>query len=680
MRHLGVISFAALLIVCAIVCSGCGAGVAASPNSDTGSVTINASAQPASIQAGTIAVLRWSTTNAETVSIDPAPVTDDNLPPSWPVNGSVNITPRQTVTYVFGAKGARGSAVATVIVNVSQVTPTLTLRAQPEAILAGETSRLTWAAESATAVNITPGIGDVSSSGSVTVTPASTTTYIATAIGPGGSTTASITISVAAANELGISITASPVAISQGLSTLLTWKSQNAVTVSIDNGIGPVPATGAHRVTPAETTTYVATAAGASGNTRTASIQVAVVQSGTIGVVKHVIFMSQENRSFDHYFGNLGRYRALKGLPASDVDGLDLQRSLLDRNGVAVLPYRMQSVCHENLTPDWDPAHVAVNGGAMDGFMKHAYLPSNIDPNYHRAMAYFDERDIPYYYELATQFATSDRFFTSVMSGTIPNRTYLLAATSVGRAVYPDWPGSATETNPTIFDRLDDANVDWRYYHQDQTVHLGWYTTINKPTTPPRVLPLDQLFTVLASANADEQLAPVVFIQHGPQIGTDEHPGGPSLQIGAALVKRIIDALMASNAWSSSVFILTYDEYGGFQDHVAPVPAPPPDDILPRLGPTNFQAAFEQTGLRVPLLVVSPWVKPHYVSHVPREFTSILKLIETRFALPPLTRRDLWADDMTEMFDFSRPGWLVPPPMPAQPTNGMCDWQLEIPK
>ena len=134
---------------------------------------------------------------------------------------------------------------------------------------------------------------------------------------------------------------------------------------------------------------------------------------------------------------------------------------------------------------------------------------------------------------------------------------------------------------------------------------------------------------------------------------------------------------MASPSWGSSVFILTYDEGGGLYDHAVPPSAPKPDGIAPMLKSTDLKGEFNQMGFRVPIMVVSPWVKPHYVSHTPMEFGSILRLIEKRFSVGNLTQRDLNAPTMEEFFDFSSPHWLTPPPMPDQPTTGICNKNLE---
>ena len=167
----------------------------------------------------------------------------------------------------------------------------------------------------------------------------------------------------------------------------------------------------------------------------------------------------------------------------------------------------------------------------------------------------------------------------------------------------------------------------------------------------------------------------MAFIERGGAL--DEHPES-NIQKGAFDIRKEINAFIASQYWKNSVFILAYDEGGGMYDHVPPIKVPAPDDIPPNLSPTDKPGDFTLSGFRVPMVVLSPWVKPRYVSHVDRELTSILKFIETRFNLQPLTRRDASADDMTEMFDFSAPHLLTPPPLPRQPTSGACDPTLEV--
>jgi phospholipase C len=301
----------------------------------------------------------------------------------------------------------------------------------------------------------------------------------------------------------------------------------------------------------------------------------------------------------------------------------------------------------------------------------------DFDPNGHRAMGYYDQRDLPYYYELATQFATSDRWYSPLLANTVPNRMYMFAGTSYG-TTYPENPGPGAYDQKTIFQLLTENHVSWRYYYQDDSVFLAKYSAW--ATLKGNVYPISDYFSVLASATADRDLPQVIFIERGGGAAhTDEHPEN-NVQKGAAAVSQMINALMASSAWQDSAFILTFDECGGLYDHVPPQAVPKPDDVAPIMTGMPFTILpgdFDVTGFRIPLIVVSPWVKPHYTSHTVRDFTAVLKFIETRFNLPPLTRRDAGMDDMTEFFDFSSPQMLTPPSLPTQPTNALCDAKAE---
>ena len=382
--------------------------------------------------------------------------------------------------------------------------------------------------------------------------------------------------------------------------------------------------------------------------------------------IKHIIFYMQENRPFDQYFGRMGTYRANKGNNDA-FDALPLNAALPTySSGQFVSPYHLQTACHENLSPGWNESHYSYHAGAMDYFMKASgSIPSSIDPQGTRAMGYYDWNDLPYYYELAWQYATSDRWFSSVMAPTIPNRMYLFAGTSFGH-IRPDSPPAGGWTPKTIFRQLSEAGISWKYYYQDSSVFLADWADWSTQST--KVVNISQYYTDLQNGT----LPSVVFLERASQLNLDEHPT-QNLQKGAANTKKLIDALMASSAWSSSVFILTFDEGGGFYDHVKPQPAVKPDGIAPMWRSTDIKANFDQTGFRVPLIVVSPWVKAHYVSHVVRDNTAILKLISVRFGLTPLTARVSAQDDMTEMFDFVNPPRLAIPSLPAQPTSLVCD-------
>ena len=656
----------------------------------TAKPTVTLTSSATAVTAGGLVTLTWATTNATSITINPSIGGDDQT--ALALSGNATVAIATNTTFTATATGAGGTATATVTITATAAAPTLTLSATPTSIGPGETSTLSWTSANVTSVDINNGVGTgLAPTGTASVTPNSTTTYTATGTGPGGTVTATATVTVT--SGLSITLTAAPITITAGGSSTLTWVSSGATSVTISGVSGTQATSGSVSVSPTVTTTYTATASDGGGNTATATASVTVVSvGGTISEIKHIIFMVQENRTFDNYFGKLGAYRAsrVSGASSSDVNDLDtlpsgftlLTRSDAPHPKYPVPPFHERTVQTENLSPSWNESHydahlvgndyLNVTSSSvfkMDNFLQttHSVSPDKYDPDGTRPLGYYDQTDLPYYYELATQFATSDAFHSSLLSQTNPNRMYLFAATSIGRCNadpggHPLWPA------PTIFDSLQNAGVSWRYYYQDG-VFLSQFQSWTNPQIQGKVYNISNLFTVLSQPNADQQLPAVIFIERGS--ATDEHPDN-NIQAGSAYVKSVIDALMASSAWHDSIFILTFDEGGGLYDHVAPFQVAPPDNIAPNC-PTLTPAKFDLSGFRVPLVVISPYAKPNYISHTNMETTSILKLIETRFNLPPLTARDAAAPDMTEFFDFTNPYWLTPPPLPDQPNECLTD-------
>jgi phospholipase C len=385
--------------------------------------------------------------------------------------------------------------------------------------------------------------------------------------------------------------------------------------------------------------------------------------------INHIVVLMQENRSFDNYFGRLGQYKRDHGIPG-DVEDLPLDVTLFAKSGAPVQPFHFQTTCHENISPSWNQSHFYWDNGKMDLFM-HTATQSTIDPDTTRAMGYYDQTDLPYYYSLASQYATSDRFFSPVMTETVPNRLYMMGATSWGatKAIGP-FPQQYT----LIWDRLTDAGINWKYYLPSATNFLAQFPG-GAARYGSHFAPISQYFEDLKS---DSSFPQVAFIER--QEGLDEHPSN-KIQAGARKVKSYIDALMQSPAWGTSAFFLVFDEGGGMYDHVPPVPMPPPDNIPPDLDPSkgDFIAGFDMTGFRVPFILVSPWGKPNFVSHIPRDHTAILKFIESRFNLPSLTARDAAQDNMSEFFDFNSPARISIPHLEDQPTDkdAVCSFDLE---
>jgi phospholipase C len=472
--------------------------------------------------------------------------------------------------------------------------------------------------------------------------------------------------------------------------------------------------------------------------TATATI---TVNAPTVSVLNHIVFLAQENRSLDHYFGAMRQYWSQNGYPDQSFDGLPQFNPssgiaplygpapaipgcdpsspppadcTVDPNNL-VTSYHLITQCIENPSPSWDESHADWDSSdlegnspaTLNGFVWTAgHDARTVSPAYYdsdgiRAMGYYEGDDLNYYYFMASNFATSDRWFNAAMTRTQPNREYLIAATSQGFAYppYTDSNDSAPLTAQTIFQELQAAGITWRIYVDPKNstcsgppydpsclVELStvsqfkWGQTI-AAQYPQNIAPISQYFTDVQNGT----LPQVAQIEPASDAGYDEHPSDldsspDNIQLGANYVSSLINGLMTSPSWKDSVFILTYDEFGGLYDHVSPQSTVSPDgikpvDLLPgdpctvTTGPT---CDFVYTGYRVPLIVVSPYAKKNYVSHTVADTTAILKLIETRFNVPALTKRDAAQMDMSEFFDFSNPVWTTPPSPPTQNTNGAC--------
>lgn len=359
--------------------------------------------------------------------------------------------------------------------------------------------------------------------------------------------------------------------------------------------------------------------------------------------IRHVIVMMKENRSFDHIFGEISK----AGQP--DAEPVPAGFSNPDDAGAAVLRYHETNTCLDaDPNHQWDAMHAQVNGGAMDGFVKSAAATTTGDDGAdgHYVMGYFDQNDLPFYYFLGTTFALADRWFASAQTGTWPNRDYLLAGTSDGvKATLGGIPQV-----PTIFDQMDEAGVSWGVYSNGFPLEgcLLWFND------HPGVYTLEDFFEKAKSG----KLPSVSFVDG--RISEDDHPPA-DMHTSEAWSRELYDVVSKSPIWDSTVIFYTYDEAGGFADHV-----PPPNACVAR----PEDAEFFELGIRVPAVVVSPWAKRNYVSHVQHEHTSILRFIQMLYDLPSLTARDANSDSMLDMFDFcSDPASL---PEAPQAGSGGC--------
>ena len=472
----------------------------------------------------------------------------------------------------------------------------------------------------------------------------------------GGATTAHITVTVKAA-QTGptVSITASPGSITSGSSATLTVKATNATQVTVagtDGSSYTLAATGGSEVvSPTSTTTYTAKATGTSATASSTTTVTVGTQSGggspgAPSQINHVIFMLQENHTFDNYFGMLNPYRVSKGWNVGDdgktytVDGIDdkLSKSAEDDEGTSIKLFKLKSACIDDDSSDWLASYgdvnrydflatrpIQMNGfvHTAEGFAKNcastgACSGSFTDLHGERAMGYYDQGFLNYYYYMASQFAVSNRWFSPVASKSVPNRiATFTGGTTQGLVLDPGGNDKLPQLAiPTIFNELDKANVSWKIYYTDTqsyclddddcgtsgndrypatafsnltysynylrgnsskkasgcTAPLQPSSVVGDSTdsfciNPNKVAPLSQYYSDLSNGT----LPSFAFIETGYG-ANDEHPGsGNSVLVGQAEVAKVMNAFMASPEWSDSVFFFSYDEGGGPYDHVPPV-------------------------------------------------------------------------------------------------------------
>ena len=327
--------------------------------------------------------------------------------------------------------------------------------------------------------------------------------------------------------------------------------------------------------------------------------------------IKHVVVIVKENHTFDNYFGTypgangLNRYIAIPVVNGTDK---------------LVKPYHLYTTSPPaNVCNGVNCSRMAYDKGKMDGFV---YAENSDIP-----LGYFDSTDIPYYWDYASQFVLLDNYFTSVMGDSLPNHLYLLAGQS--GAIYNDSPfeSHVTVNIPTIADDLDAKHISWKYYHGyfEPTQYIESFKAQSKLAN---VVPEKQFLSDIAN-NA---LPSVVWINPTQS----EHPA-QDVKEGEKNTVSLVNEIMQSDYWNSTAIFITWDDWGGWYDHVPP----------PQVDKFGY-------GFRAPLLIISPYAKQGFVDHTLSDHTSILKFIETLFSLSPLAERDAKANDLMEAFDFSQ--------------------------
>jgi phospholipase C len=357
--------------------------------------------------------------------------------------------------------------------------------------------------------------------------------------------------------------------------------------------------------------------------------------------IKHLILLTMENRSFDHYLGAL----TLEG--RADVEGLPATPVVVkDQAGQPVPSWRMDGTSPGYADPPhgWDAAHADFNGGHNDGFVvQYQQQNRRADPSI--PMGYYTRATLPVLYALADEFTVCDHWFCSVLSSTWPNRKYLHS----GRrdddpdtgSLPPRFPGFRTRP---IYDFLEDQpdpdvpgrRLTWKCYFTDLPFLAFWYKFAAFHHAN---------FTHIADFVSDcrEDRLPTLSVIDPPFSLADDHPSHDP-RLGQKLIGLIVDALTNSESWASSALVLLYDENGGFYDHVPPPASTTEDDRL---------------GFRVPAVVISPYARKRFACKTVFDHTSVMKSVRVRWGVPfgPEfgTRWPQASAIWDDCFDFTQP-------------------------
>jgi phospholipase C len=402
--------------------------------------------------------------------------------------------------------------------------------------------------------------------------------------------------------------------------------------------------------------------ASAAGLRRPDTLPFPNLPAGTASMPKleHIIVLMMENHSFDNLLG-----MAPFQVPGREhADGFALAQGQptnfnLDPAGHRIFARPATSPCQLSGEPgqSWNASHESYAGGRNDGFVK-ASGPV--------AMRFWDQADLPFTYSLVQHFPFGERYFSSVLAQTYPNRRFLFTGTASGTVATNAQTFQIPAANGTIFDRLDAQGIDWGIYFQDLPSVLivpGFASAARQP----RFKRMTQFFSDAAAG----RLPRFTFLD--PQYTTTSEENPQDIQVGEELAAKVVNAVMHARTWRNTAFFLTYDEHGGYYDHVPPPRAIAPDSIAPIPvpgGPPLAPGGYDRYGFRVPTVVVSPWARENYVSRVVQDHTSITAFIERKWNLPAMTFRDANAQPMTDYFDFRRPAFAKPPKLAAGPALG----------
>jgi phospholipase C len=358
------------------------------------------------------------------------------------------------------------------------------------------------------------------------------------------------------------------------------------------------------------------------------------------------VVLMMENRSFDHYLGWMEKADGIQeGLTYTDLEG--------NEHATHRLTPDWQGCGHPDPDHSWDGGRAQMNGGKMDGFLKTG--------NDEFAVGYYAEGDLGFIQDAAKAYTTFDHFHCSLMASTLPNREYMHAAQSYGLRDNDLPPQTDMTTGfpweTTIWNALANAGVSHRYFYVDVPVTALWGAPGLSVAGP-----VSEYYTRCATGT----LPNVSFVDpyfagsvgEGPGASGDEHPHG-DVRMGQAYMADVVHAFMESPQFERGALFIVYDEWGGFYDHVVPKRVPDPRNA------SDINDDYGLMGFRIPALVVSPYAKQGRVHHSTLGFESILKMIEYRFGLKPLNRRDAYATNIGRAFDWVSKPRLEPAELPT---------------
>ena len=395
----------------------------------------------------------------------------------------------------------------------------------------------------------------------------------------------------------------------------------------------------------------------------------------------HIVVVMMENHSFDNYLGML----PLAG--TAHADGFTFDRSGQPTNSnpsatgnVMAFPFT-STAQGPDVTQTWNATHRQVDGGKMDGFIYG-------NGGSTQAMGYWGPALLPFAYSFASTFTVGNRWFCSAPCQTYPNRRFLMAGTAYGDITTDSSTITLTPPpNGTIFDQLSAHGVSWRNYYTDlpQTAiipsivekhplnlsPIGHFFADCALGTLPAVSFVDPEFGVLSEIGAPLMSVPG-FTKLGALLSTtggdEEEP--QDLAYGENWAYQVVNAVLHSPAWNRTLLVYTFDEHGGYYDHVPPPAALAPDSIPPNLTATDVAGGYNIYGPRVPAIVASPYAKKNGVTNVVHDHTSVLATIEAKWNLPALTYRDANANTVLDFLDIGHEAFATPPSI-SKPLNFM---------